>query len=358
MATKQKFYTNNPCLLAYNTCEKIGIQIHSIGCAQDDADVVYGSMNNRNYMAGVHYLSCAKHENENYQLMPERILSWADGGYGNNHLISIEICESKAMYYTAGANYVITNQHQFLADIKRGYTNAVQLCAEICERYGWNPLSKLPSGLYLISSHDEGRKAGLSTSHVDPSHIWDKAGLSMDKFRQDVAELMKKEQADQKTEPEESGTFQDEKAYWYRVQVGAYKNKEYAEIHLEKIKKAGYTDAFVKKIGDYYKVQIGAFTMRENAEKLQKELEALGEKVFVTKDAVKAENYQTWVGKVTCNSLNVRSGPGVDYPLLPEYPELRSGNLVDVVAQEDDWYKVRIAGIHYGYVNKNYIGRA
>lgn len=53
--------------------------------------------------------------------------------------------------------------------------------------------SKLPSGLYLISSHDEGRRAGLSSAHVDPTHIWERFGLTMDGFRADVAEKMKLE---------------------------------------------------------------------------------------------------------------------------------------------------------------------
>lgn len=41
-----------------------------------------------------------------------------------------------------------------------------------------------------MSSHDEGRRAGLSTAHVDPTHIWDRYGWSMDQFRKDVKAAM------------------------------------------------------------------------------------------------------------------------------------------------------------------------
>lgn len=90
------------------------------------------------------------------------------------------------MRYIGGASYDITDFDKFKADILRGYDTAVALCASICTRYGWDPMSKLPSGLYLISSHDEGRIAGLSSAHVDPTHIWNRFGLSMDTFRRAV----------------------------------------------------------------------------------------------------------------------------------------------------------------------------
>lgn len=69
-------------------------------------------------------------------------------------------------------------------------STAVELCADICKRYGWEPAEKLPSGLYLISSHDEGRRAGLSSAHVDPTHVWGPLGLTMNQFRKDVALAM------------------------------------------------------------------------------------------------------------------------------------------------------------------------
>ena len=39
----------------------------------------------------------------------------------------------------------------------------------------------------------------------------------------------------------------------YRVQVGAFRNKQNAENYLAKIKKAGFNDAFITVVKDYYK---------------------------------------------------------------------------------------------------------
>jgi hypothetical protein len=105
----------------------------------------------------------------------------------------MEICESDYIKYTSGANYTITNESKFKADILRGYNTAVELCAKICKERGWNPQAKLSNGMYLISSHNEGNKAGLSSAHVDPDHVWSKCGLTMDGFRAAVAKAMSTE---------------------------------------------------------------------------------------------------------------------------------------------------------------------
>lgn len=124
------------------------------------------------------------------QFLPETFRSWADAGWGNNNLITIEICESDDIRYTGGANYTVLNAAKFEADIRRGYQTAVELCAKICKERGWNPKKKLGNGMYLISSHAEGNRAGLSSNHGDPDHVWHRFGLTMDKFREDVAERM------------------------------------------------------------------------------------------------------------------------------------------------------------------------
>ena len=70
-----------------------------------------------------------------------------------------------------------------------------------------------------------------------------------------------------------------------------------------------------------------------------------------------------WVGKVTCNGLNVRTWAGIENPNIKSYPILNYGNLVDIcdtVEDKDgfDWYYVRIAGKYYGFVHSAYITRA
>ena len=199
--------TKNRCYQKNVKRTPIGIQVHSIGCAQGTAKALVDSWNNSSVSTFVTYVTDADEAGRVYQCGPEDIYTWADGGYGNRNLITIETMESDFMHYTGGANYVVKDDAKFKADILRGYNTDVLLCADICKRHNWNPLAKLPSGLYLISSHNEGRLAGLSTAHVDTSHIWDRFGLTMDKFRNDVAAAM-------------GGKFTPDKApeiKWYRV---------------------------------------------------------------------------------------------------------------------------------------------
>ena len=53
----------------------------------------------------------------------------------------------------------------------------------------------------------------------------------------------------------------------YKVQVGAYKEKENAEKVANKLGKRGFSSAIIK-VNGYYKVQCGAFANKENASKL------------------------------------------------------------------------------------------
>lgn len=216
----KNFLTKNRCYHQGKTRKPIGIQIHTIGCAQGTAKAVCDYWNSPNVNACTTYICDADVAGRVYQLLPEEYYSWADAGYGNRNLITMEIAESDFMKYTGGANFTVVNQENFKRDILRGYDTAVQLCADICKRYKWNPMKKLPSGLYLISSHNEGRIAGLSSAHVDPDHAWSKVGLNMDTFRQAVVNAM-----NGKVEDDDVTTT------WYRVrkkwadadsQLGAY----------------------------------------------------------------------------------------------------------------------------------------
>lgn len=186
----QNYLKKNRCYIANVKRTPIGIQIHTIGTGQGTAASVAEYWNQNIISACVTYCVDCDTEGKVLQFLPESTRSWADAGYGNNNLITIEICESDYIKYTSGASYKITNAAKFKADILRGYNTAVLLCADICNRYGWDPTAKLSNGLYLISSHDEGRRAGVSSAHVDPTHVWPQIGKTMDTFRADVKAAM------------------------------------------------------------------------------------------------------------------------------------------------------------------------
>ena len=70
-----------------------------------------------------------------------------------------------------------------------------------------------------------------------------------------------------------------------------------------------------------------------------------------------------FVGKVTANELNVRTGAGTNYSKLSTYPILKKDNLVNVLSATKDttgnkWYKIKIAGKYTGYVSAQYITKA
>lgn len=189
----KNYLTKNRCYQAGAACEKIGIQIHTIGAGQGTAQAVADYWNQGVVSACVHYCVDADIPGKVLQFLPENIRSWADAGWGNNHLITVEICESDYISYSGGANYSVRNPEKARADIMRGYQTATELCAFLCRRYGWNPQAKLGNGMYVISSHAEGAAAGLSSNHADPAHVWSRFGLSMDGFRADVAKMMRTE---------------------------------------------------------------------------------------------------------------------------------------------------------------------
>lgn len=67
-----------------------------------------------------------------------------------------------------------------------------------------------------------------------------------------------------------------------------------------------------------------------------------------------------WVGEVTTNGLNVRTGAGSNYSRLSAWPQLGKGNLVGVcdsrkASDGGTWYYIIIAEKYYGWVNASYI---
>jgi hypothetical protein len=106
--------------------------------------------------------------------------------------------------------------------VERTYKSAVEMFAHLCNEYKLNPLAD-----GVILSHSEGYKSGLTSNHADPEHLWKglKLPYTMDGFRQDVKAAMNP---------------------IYRVQVGAFSNKQNAENLLIKLKKAGF-EGFIQR---------------------------------------------------------------------------------------------------------------
>lgn len=205
------------------------IEIHSIGTAQSSAEKVRESMNQYNPGGIVHAIVDADIEDKVLEILPFDNICWADAGYGNHHSYAVEICESNYMKYQPNsASYSILNNTSFIANIQRGYNNAVKYIAIKCKEFGFDPCKKLSNGLYQVYSHQEANVKGLASAHVDPTHIWSKIGKTMDTFRADV-----------KAEMDDNSSITSTPTSYYRVgtswenskcvnQLGAYTIKENA----------------------------------------------------------------------------------------------------------------------------------
>lgn len=127
-------------------------------------------------------------------------------------------------------------------------------------------------------------------------------------------------QTDTSNESSTSGT----KQIIYRVQTGAFSNKEYAFAFEAKLLADGFETCIAKADG-YYKVQVGAYSIKSNAQAKAAELTAKGYDAFITTEENRPDSgsigyqpttklkYAIGNYKVTVSSLNVRSGPGTSY---------------------------------------------
>ena len=138
-----------------------------------------------------------------------------------------------------------------------------------------------------------------------------------------------------------------------------------------KLNKVGYKLAVDGSYGDATKAAVKSFQT-----KYKLEIDGIAGKNTIAKlDAViAAQNKNTstanktpsktpkFVGKVTADSLNVRTGAGTKNAQLKSYPTLKKNNLVDVcdtvkTKDNSEWYYIRIAGKYYGYAAKKYIAK-
>lgn len=190
-----------------------------------------------------------------YQVLPWNHRGWhgASGSKGscNDTHIGFEICEDG-----------LTNADYF----GKIYREAIELCAMLCKEYGLTEKD--------IIDHREGHALGIASNHGDVKHWFSKHGKSMDTFRAEVKKLL-----EVKPEPETPA----EPSTLYRVQVGAFREKDNAEAFLTKLKKAGFSDAFIVHVDNgLMRVQVGAFAVRANAEQRLKAAQTKGFDGFIT----------------------------------------------------------------------------
>lgn len=164
--------------------------LHSVGCPQPSAQVFVNSWNSADKSVCVHAFIDAN-TGDVYQTLPWEYRGWHCGsgpnGSGNNTHIGVEMCEPACIRYTDGARFTCSNVEEARAAVRRTYESAVQLFAELCERFRFDPLAD-----GVILSHEEGHKRGIASNHGDPVHLWNQLnmGYTMDGFRKAVKAAM------------------------------------------------------------------------------------------------------------------------------------------------------------------------
>lgn len=285
----KKYVTNNS---RYREAEIIlpkGVVLHSIGTPQPDASVLWNYWQGNGSPYVTHYVLDDK---QIIQAMPNNYKCWHVGSPGNDKWIGIEMCEPKQIKYYSGAKFNVTDLSAAQAYARACYKNAVWLFADLCKLYGWNPYT-------AIETHYDVTVRKLSnTDHVDPQHLWDGLDLGYDlsTLRSDVARAMLIEP---QPEPKPQPPVDTEQIYRIRKswedaasQIGAYKNLDYA----------------IAACVDGYAV-----------------FDKDGKQVYPK------ENYQI---RVTASALNIRKGPGTQYPVVNM---IANGGVYTVVEEQGGW---------------------
>ncbi len=177
MKLAESILTRNPCYAAGRKITVKGLMLHSVGCPQPKASVFINSWN-----SPAHDSSCVHgfidgNDGTVYQTLPWNHRGWHCGsgnkGSGNNTHIGVEMCEPACIKYTAGSNFTCSDMAAAKAVAKRTYEAAVELFANLCKKYGLDPLAD-----GVVISHKEGCSRGIASNHGDPEHLWTQLGIA------------------------------------------------------------------------------------------------------------------------------------------------------------------------------------
>ena len=249
MNLRKLIFTENPCYKTGRTITPKGVMWHSTGANNpelrryvnpDDGYLGENKYNNHwnqkmSRSVCVHaFIGKAKNgEIATYQTLPWNHRGWhcASGknGSGNNTHISFEICEDGL------------NDKNYAMAV---YQEALELTAYLCKMYNLNPL-----GDGVIIDHAEGYRRGIASNHMDVLHWFRRYGITLDKIRKDVAALMAKPKPEPKPEPKPDpvvGTLHRVMEATEFKQVGAYRNKTYAQNHLKDLESKGKVGKIVE----------------------------------------------------------------------------------------------------------------
>ena len=167
-----------------------GAVLHSIGTPQPSAKAIADYFDSPTVEASVHAVLQA--DGVCYRLAPWNYRMWHVGGRANDTHFGVEMTEPDCIRYDAKNGYRLTilDRARALAFVKQTYAAAVELFAQLCKEYGWDPME---DGVLL--SHAECYQRGIGSNHGDPEHLWNAlgTGYTMDTFRKAVMQKMEED---------------------------------------------------------------------------------------------------------------------------------------------------------------------
>lgn len=150
------------------------------------------------------------------------------------------------------------------------YASLIDLCTDICKRYGKTKL------LWLADKEKTLAYNPAADEMIITVHRWfANKSCPGDWLYNRLGDLAAKVTA------KLGGTASNPSGTLYRVQTGAYTKKANADAQLEKVKAAGF-DTYMVQAGGYYKIQVGAYSKKENAVAMAAKLKAAGFDTFIT----------------------------------------------------------------------------
>lgn len=205
----QCFLSEHDCFKTGRTIAPKGVMVHSTGAnnpnlrryvqpAKTDPDYarlrsLLGKNSNGNHWNRPGLNACvhafigkrADGEVEAVQTLPWICRGWHAGkGSGrasaNNTHIAFEICEDG-----------LEDPDYF----DRAYRKAVELTAYLCTQFCLDPLE--PG---VVICHSEGHRLGVASNHGDVEHWFPRMGKSMDEFRADTADVIRRWEEDDMTQ--------------------------------------------------------------------------------------------------------------------------------------------------------------
>lgn len=156
----------------------------------------------------------------------------------------------------------------------RVYAKLVDLCVDICQRYGKKKLLWISDKNKALAYNPAGDEM-LITVHrwfANKSCPGNWLYARLGQLASSVTARLGGGQQEQTGDN------------LYRVQVGAYSQKANADKQMAAIKKKGF-DAFIVKAGGLYKVQVGAYKVKSNADNMLAKIKAAGFDAFITTKA-------------------------------------------------------------------------